>query len=387
MRRLLVLVCVVVLVDTAFYAVVAPLLPELADDLDLSKAQAGLLVGAYPAGTLAGALPSGLLAARFGPRRVVVAGLLLLAVSSLAFALARNVLLLDLARFVQGIGGACSWAGALAWLIGAAPPGRRGQLIGTALAAAIAGALLGPVLGALAGAAGQGPVFGVVAAIGAGLALAAAREPTPAPRDATRQGLADVWAVVRRRRVAGGMWLVALPALGFGCLGTLVPLRLDDLGATQGGVAAAFLVAAAAEASVSPVVGRISDRAGRLVPVRGGLVLSALLLLLVPLPDDAVLVAGLLVVTTGALGAFWAPSMALLSDAADEHGLGQGPAFALVNVAWAIGQTIGSAAGGGVAAVTADAVPLLAVAALCVATLALLRRAAPRGAAVPAGAS
>lgn len=369
MRRLLILVCAVVLVDTAFYAVVAPLLPELEDELGLSKAEAGILVGAYPAGTLAGALPSGFLAARIGPRKVVVLGLLLLSASSVVFGVVRDALVLDIARFVQGIGGACSWAGALAWLIGAAPAGRRGELIGTALAAGIAGALLGPVLGAVAGALGQTPVFCAVAAVGVTLAAACAREPTPAPAEAA-QRFADVRAAVRTPRVAAGMWLVALPALGFGCLGTLVPLRMDDLGATQTAVAAAFLVAAAFEATVSPVVGRISDRRGRLVPVRAGLALSAGLILLVAVPESAVAVAGLLVVCTMAFGAFWAPSMALLSDASEACGLAQGMAFALVNLAWAAGQTTGSAAGGAVADVTADAVPFATVAVLCVLTLA-----------------
>lgn len=369
MRRLLILVCAVVLVDTAFYAVVAPLLPELEDELGLSKAEAGILVGAYPAGTLAGALPSGFLAARIGPRKVVVLGLLLLSASSVVFGVVRDALVLDIARFVQGIGGACSWAGALAWLIGAAPAGRRGELIGTALAAGIAGALLGPVLGAVAGALGQTPVFCAVAAVGVTLAAACAREPTPAPAEAA-QRVADVRAAVRTPRVAAGMWLVALPALGFGCLGTLVPLRMDDLGATQTAVAAAFLVAAAFEATVSPVVGRISDRRGRLVPVRAGLALSAGLILLVAVPESAVAVAGLLVVCTMAFGAFWAPSMALLSDASEACGLAQGMAFALVNLAWAAGQTTGSAAGGAVADVTADAVPFATVAVLCVLTLA-----------------
>ncbi|MCW2985155.1 MAG: Arabinose efflux permease, partial [Conexibacter sp.] len=141
MRRLLLVLSAIVFVDTTFYAVVAPLLPHYADDLGLSKASAGILLAAYPAGTLVGALPSGIIAVRFGPKRTVLVGLGLLAVSSIAFAFATTAVMLDLARFLQGIGGACSWAGGLAWLVGEAPPERRAELIGTALGAAIGGAL------------------------------------------------------------------------------------------------------------------------------------------------------------------------------------------------------------------------------------------------------
>ena len=65
-------------------------------------------------------------------------------------AFARSILVLDIARFVQGVGGAASWAGAMGWLAGAAPPEKRGQMIGSAMGAAIAGALLGPVIGVAA---------------------------------------------------------------------------------------------------------------------------------------------------------------------------------------------------------------------------------------------
>jgi len=101
------------------------------EDLDLSKSAAGILSAAYPAGTFAGALPGGWLAARAGVRPTVLLGLGIMAGSSVAFAFATSVEVLDAARFVQGVGGAFSWAGALGWLIGEAPRERRGELIGS----------------------------------------------------------------------------------------------------------------------------------------------------------------------------------------------------------------------------------------------------------------
>lgn len=107
MRRLFLLVSAVVLVDTMFYAAIAPLLPTYQDDLDLSKTAAGVLSASYAAGTLLAALPAGWLAGRIGAKRTMLLGLGMLAASSVAFSVAESIVVLDSARFVQGVGGAC----------------------------------------------------------------------------------------------------------------------------------------------------------------------------------------------------------------------------------------------------------------------------------------
>src|SRR3954464_11237827 len=157
LRRLLLLSCAIVFVDTSFYAAMTPLLPGFEHTYGLSKSGAGLLAAAYPAGTLLGALPGGYLAARAGVKATVLLGLAIMVVSSLAFAFAGSIEVLDAARLLQGIGGAAAraggaagWAGALAWVTGAAPRGRRGEMIGTAMGAAIVGGLVGPAIGTLA---------------------------------------------------------------------------------------------------------------------------------------------------------------------------------------------------------------------------------------------
>src|ERR671923_1290005 len=104
MRRLIAFVSIVLFVDTMFYAAITPLLPDLSDQYGLSKPAAGVLAAAYPAGTFIGALPGGWLAARVGVRPTVLLGLGMLVGASVAFAFARNVVVLDVARFVQGIG-------------------------------------------------------------------------------------------------------------------------------------------------------------------------------------------------------------------------------------------------------------------------------------------
>jgi MFS family permease len=168
------------------------------------------------------------------------------------------------------------------------------------------------------------------------------------------------------------MWLVALPAVASGMLNVLGPLRLHQLGAATAFIGATYLVAAGIEALISPAIGRLSDRQGRLLPVRFGLVAAAALLAIFTLPGSSVLLAILIVVTVSALGAFWAPAMALLSDAADATGLNQGLGAALMNLAWAGGQIAGSGGGGAIAKASSDAIPMLAAAVLCGVTLLLV---------------
>ena len=381
MRRLLLLASAIVFVDTAFYAAITPLLPAYVDELGLSKSQAGILSAAYPAGTFAGALPGGWLAARAGVRPTVLLGLGVMAASSVAFAFAESIELLDAARFVQGVGGACSWAGALGWLIGQAPGERRGELIGSAMGAAIVGALFGPVLGAAADATSPQLVFSGIGIVGIGLMAWALRTPAPAPGPPPR--LRALGAAVRDGRVAGGMWLMTLPGLLFGTLAVLGPLRLDALGAGAAAIAACFVAAAALEAIIAPLVGRLSDRHGRRAPALAGLAGGAIAMALLPWPTTAWQLGALVVLAAPAIGVLWAPAIAMLSDGAEAHGIEQAIAFALVNLAWAVGQTAGAAGSARLAeAAGSDRGPYLVLTVVCALSFAVLWRARPAVAAV-----
>jgi MFS family permease len=155
----------------------------------------------------------------------------------------------------------------------------------------------------------------------------------------------------------------------------LAPLRLDELGVGAAGIGAAWLGAAVLETGVSPVVGRVSDRRGRIVPCMIGLGIGVGLMLLFPWPNAAWQLIALVVLAAPAVGMLWAPSMALLSDGAESLGIAQGIAFALSNLGWSIGQTAGAAASARLADATSDAVPYLLLAAVCCGTIAVLARA------------
>jgi MFS family permease len=371
LRRLFLLVAAVVLVDTMFFSALTPLLPSYRDTLGLTKSAAGVLSAAYAAGTLSASLPGGWLAARVGVKPTLLAGLGLLAWSSLAFAFADSYPVLVTARFVQGIGGAFSWSGGLAWLLKAAPADQRGRWVGSALAAAIAGSLLGPVLGGLATAFGARPVFGGVAFIAGLLATWALLTPAPPPPE--RPSWRTLVRALATPAVLLAVWLVMLPALFSGTVSVLAPLRLDELGAGGLAIGAVFLMAAAVDAALARVFGALSDRHGRMALIRLGLAAAVPFALLLPLAAT-VTVEGLLVIgAVAALAGFWAPGIAQLADTAEASGLDQGFAMALTNLAWASGQVGGGALGGRLADLTTDAVPYLVLAGLCAVTLVAAR--------------
>ena len=372
MRRLLFLIGGVVFVDTLFFAALTPLLPEYADTYNLSKAGAGVLAGAYPIGVLIAGIPGGMATARYGARPITITGSLVTGAATFVFATAHAIVVLDAARFTQGVGSAFTWAAGLTWLVGEAPAARRGQTIGTALAFAIVGALFGPVLGGIASVVGQGIAFGAAALLSVVLAVWAYR--TPAPPSVQPQPLTALWEALRSRRILLGVWFVVLPALFFGTLSTLAPLRLDELGFSALAIGALWLGTAALEATANPLVGRITDRVGRLGPMTVLAFVSAIAAAGLPWPERAAALAVIVVFASMTFGSFWTPAMALLSDEAEARGLGYAYAFALINVAWAPGQALGAVGGGALAQLTSDTLPYLLLAGASLITFGVLWR-------------
>jgi MFS family permease len=372
MRRILLLAASVVFVDTLFFAALTPLLPHYVDTVSLGKTGAGVLAAAYPAGALVGAIPSGVVAARAGVKPTVIAGLTAVGACTVVFGIADTAWQLDLARFVQGLASAFSWTGALAWLVASSPPGRRGALIGTAFAAAVGGALFGPVLGGVASITGTGWSFGAVGVASLGLVAFAASTHSVPPQEP--QPLRVFIEAFRDARLLAGFWFVVLPALLFGVLSVLAPLRLSHLGLGGAAIGAVFLCSAAFETVNNLVLGRVSDRLGTMPPLIAGLVGSAVTAVLLPWPTHWALLAPVVVLAGLAFGSFFTPGMTLLTHISEGRGLDYGYTFALVNLAWAPGQALGSAGGGALAHATGDAVPYLALSAVCALTLAALWR-------------
>src|SRR3972149_6363069 len=128
-RTVLVLSAVVFFVMLGI-AMITPDIAQYAKALGADPFLAGVLIGALPAARVLLDLPGGALGDRFGNRRMMMYGLGIIIVSSVAAALAFNYWMLLAVRFLEGVGGAFYVTSSLAALAKTAPEGKRGRYMG-----------------------------------------------------------------------------------------------------------------------------------------------------------------------------------------------------------------------------------------------------------------
>jgi EmrB/QacA subfamily drug resistance transporter len=128
--------------------VVNTALPAIQEDLGASFTELQWVIDAYTLSLAALVLTAGSLADRLGRRRVFAAGLGVFTVASLAAGLAPDPTFLNIARAVQGIGGAIMFAVSLALVAQEFAPGReRGTAMGIYGATIGVSVAIGPLVG------------------------------------------------------------------------------------------------------------------------------------------------------------------------------------------------------------------------------------------------
>src|SRR3954447_19731977 len=145
-------------------------LPSIRDDLGASFTDLQWVIDAYALTLAALVLTAGSLADRLGRRRVFAGGLALFSFASLLCALAPDPTFLNLARALQGVGGAIMFAVSLALVAQEFPAGReRGTAMGIYGASIGVAVAVGPLVGgALTDSLGWQSIFYLNVPIGLG---------------------------------------------------------------------------------------------------------------------------------------------------------------------------------------------------------------------------
>ncbi|MEU0945578.1 MFS transporter [Streptomyces canus] len=143
----LVLTAVAALVVALDQLVVATALITIHRDLGASMTSLEWTVNAFSLSFAALMIPGAELGDRIGRKRTYILGLVVFALASAACALARDIGLLIAARVLQGAGGAMISPAALALLTAAAPPRKRGAVMGIYAAVMGLAVVGGPLVG------------------------------------------------------------------------------------------------------------------------------------------------------------------------------------------------------------------------------------------------
>lgn len=246
-----------------------PLLPLFARELGAGPALVGFVMGASTLTGIVVKLPAGALSDVFGRRRLLIAGALVFASLPFTYLAVSTLFVLVLLRFVHGGATAIFGPVASASLSDVAPPASRGTWLSTYSTVQGTGQALGPVLAGYLIATGRfdlaflasGLIGVAVPFIVAGWPQRPPAGPARAPWQEFRRGVVEVG---RDRLVIITSGAQAAQFVLNGMLNAFLPLYgRDVLGLTTSELGWMFGLQTVTTLAVRPVIGFVSDRAGR----------------------------------------------------------------------------------------------------------------------------
>jgi MFS family permease len=291
--------------------VVAVLIPQLRDAFDATTAEVAAAIPAYFVPFAVVQLVSGTIGERLGRRRVVRAGYVAYAATSVLGALSPSIGVFLLARAGAGASNAFLTPLVLAGLADVTRRERLGRSVGTFGAVQTAAIALSPLCGGLLGEIDWRLAFLAPAAVAVVLAMV----PPPDAKRLPEAGPARWRAVLTRRvgllSVAAFMAYASVTSLGF-----LVALRCADafgLGSSaRGAVLAGFGIAGVLVGRPS---GLLVDRIGRISVTVGGALACAVLVALIGAADTLAALAALWIGAGAASTVVWSGLNTLIVEA------------------------------------------------------------------------
>jgi multidrug resistance protein len=231
-RRLAVLIATCFM-DMIGFAMVLPILPFYALDLNASAFEVGIITAAFSAAQILSAPMWGRVSDRYGRRPALLIGLMGSAIAYVVFGLAHSLWLLFLSRLIQGAGGGTTGV-ANAYVADSVEPGDRARALGWLSAATSAGVMLGPVIGSVAahwGRAAPGFVAAALCIVNFAFAwklLPESHVNRSAAAVVRRPVWESAWQVIRRPtlQVSRLVWIYSVGMLAFASLTSVLALFL-----------------------------------------------------------------------------------------------------------------------------------------------------------------
>lgn len=355
------------------YGVVAPAIPQFALEFGVSNFAASAIVSAFALMRLVGAPFAGWVVNRLGERRTYSIGILVVAVSTGAAALAMNYTQFVILRGLGGIGSAMFTIAATALLIKVSPVKSRGRVASVNAAGFLLGGLLGPVLGGIVASFGIRAPFVfyfitlVIAATVVAIALRRSAIAAAAP-SASQATMSLREALMQGRYRALVLSMFSFGWVSFGVRISIVPILVAVV--FQGDAAtAAWILAAYALGNAIFILpsGRWSDTWGRKPMLLTGTLILIAAYVAIPIAPSLWWLAAVLLV--GGIGsALMNPAhQAVLADVLEQRR--GGPVVATTSMASDLGGVLGPLVAGALVDLAGFGVAFWATSGLLVAVL------------------
>jgi MFS family permease len=351
MRRSVIPIYALILLETLVWIAMVPLAPTFADEFALSGIQTGMILAAASLAALVVALPLGLIADRLGARQVTIASAVLFTLATLGQGLAADFWSLLIARAAFGVAFGAVWGAGTAWLSDSLAEDRRSGALGAATTVAGVGFTAGPLLaGVLADRYDTGTPF-LVATIGAAAVTAALVLAAPVlDVRPPRQRLRELLEVARRDElVLAGIAIIVLIGLVGGGVNLLVPLQLRENGVSAAEIGLLFSIASAVYTVVSAVVARLGDRAATLRVGGFAALLTGLSIALVLVSGSTTAAVAFVLLRAAPWSTMDTIIYPLAAAGAHRSSLGRGSVMGLVMLGWAAASTVGPLIAGAIA--------------------------------------
>ena len=298
--------------------VMAPVLTQIAGEFDITTGTAGLVVAAYGAPGIVVAVLTGPYSDRFGRKRFLVTGSLIMGLFTLLSAFATSFAVLVAMRIIAGIGGSVIFPNTTATVGDNFSYRDRGSAMGTVIGLnTMAGVIGVPLAGVLAEATSWRVSVGLVGVLSIAAALLLLWKLRPAQTHLSESAIRDMYrSIVTNRSALGAIGSSFLGALYWFTWATYIVVFFENMFRLSEGVASILALTQGLGVLLgSQLGGRLGARIGHKPIVAGSVLLSGTLLLLqtnlgLPLPATAVLN----VLLSAVIGARFASNTTLLTE-------------------------------------------------------------------------
>jgi MFS family permease len=326
-----------------------PALPLLIRSMGVPISTVGFIAAASTLVGILVSLPAGILSDIIGRRRVILTAAVVFATAPFLYLLITSPGQLVLVRVYHGLATAILGPVAIAAIADTFEE-RRGERMGWYSSATMVGRFLAPLIGGilifgedfrwvyLAG--GFAGVLALVAAIRLPLIATTSGSVREAFKRQRGKYGQEIVFIFRHPGILATSGIEAVQYFAFGCLETFLPIYLnEELGYPAWEIGLLFTAQILAATFTKPIMGRLSDRYGRIPMIVGGLVLGGITTGIMVLSSNYLVIMALIAIFGLGLATVTASTSALVADLSRAQG--RGGAMGILSSIMDIGHSAG----------------------------------------------